>query len=122
MSVLINGNPIDGLAMFIRTVGISFVVLHVHGVIVGLRKTACDRLHDSKKSIEQRRAEEWVMDEVVPDAVDVRVDHQCVDESENQHHPQRRARVKEEKRKEISEVEQARECRNCVPARVGEEL
>src|SRR5437016_158645 len=75
MAVLINRNPIDGLAVLIGPIGVAFVMLHVDGIVVGLRKTTRDRLHDSKKPIEERRPEEWIVDEVMSDAVDVCVHH-----------------------------------------------
>ena len=62
------------------------------------------------------------MNEVVTDAVDVCVDHQCINEAEDQHHPQRGARINEEERKKVSEMKQAGQRRDCVPARVGEDL
>src|SRR5207247_9728809 len=75
MAVLINRNPIDGLPVLIGPIGVAFVMLHVDGIVVGLRKTTRDRLHDSKKPIEERRPEEWIVDEVMSDAVDVCVHH-----------------------------------------------
>ncbi len=61
------------------------------------------------------------MDEVVPYAVDVGIDHQRVNESKDQHDPERRVRVKEEESQEISEMKQARRSWDRVPARVREE-
>ena len=61
------------------------------------------------------------MDKVVPNAVDIRVDHQRVNESEDQHYPKGRVRVKEEESQEISEMKQARRSWDRVPARVREE-
>lgn len=40
--------------------GVSFVMLHMHHVVVGLGEAARDRLGDSKKAVEQGRAEERV--------------------------------------------------------------
>jgi hypothetical protein len=67
-------------------------MLHMHGVVHRLRETTRDRLGDSKKAIEKLRAEERVMNEVVPDAVDVRIQHERINKPENQHQPQRRMR------------------------------
>ena len=61
------------------------------------------------------------MNEVVPYAVDVGIDHQRVNESKDQHDPERRVRVKEEESQEISEMKQARRSWDRVPARVREE-
>src|SRR6266511_608523 len=99
----------------------SLVMLHVDGVVVGLRKATRDRLRDSKEPIEQFRAKERVMNKIVPNPVDVRVDHQRVNESKDQHYPERRVRVKKEESQEISEMKQARRSWDRVPARVREE-
>ena len=53
MAMFINGNPIDRLPLLIWQVGIAFVMLHVHGIVVGLRKATGDRLSDSKQAIEK---------------------------------------------------------------------
>jgi hypothetical protein len=71
-------------------------------------------LYNSKKSIEQRRAKEWIVDEVVSDAVDVRIDHKRINETEDQHHPERDARIKEEEREKVCEMEETREGGYCV--------
>ena len=62
------------------------------------------------------------MNEVVTDAVDVRIDHQRINESEDQHDPERRVRIQKEEREEIREMEQTRERRDDIPARVGEKV
>ena len=61
------------------------------------------------------------MNKIVSNTVDVRVDHQRVNESENQHYPERGVRVKEEESQEISEMKQARRSRDRVPTRVRKE-
>lgn len=119
--MFVNGDPIDRLPIFAWPVSIPLVMLHVDGVVVGLRKATRYRLSDSKEPIEQFRAEEWVMNKIVPNAVDVGVDHQRVNESKDQHYPERRVRVKEEESQEISEMKQGRHSWNRVPARVREE-
>ena len=98
VAVSVNRNPIDRLAVFVRPIGVAFVMLHVHDVVIGLRKTTRDRLRDAEKAIQKRRSKERVVNEIVSDAVDVRVDHQRVDEAEDEHHPERRVRVEEEER------------------------
>jgi hypothetical protein len=118
--MFVNGDPIDRLPIFAGPVGIPLVMLHMDGVVVGLRKAARDRLSDSKQPIEQFRAEERVMNKIVPNAIDVRVDHQRVNESKSQHYPERRMRVKEEESQEITEVKQARRSWDRIPARVRE--
>ena len=62
------------------------------------------------------------MNEVVPDAVDVRVHHQRINEAENQHHPKRGVRIEEEEADKIGEMKQARQRGNHVPAGVRENL
>src|SRR2546430_16484185 len=62
------------------------------------------------------------MNEIVANTVDVRVDHQRVNESENQHHPEWCMGVEEEQTQEIGEMKKSRRSRDRVPARVREEL
>jgi len=97
-------------------------MLHMHGVVHGLRKTTSDGLSDSKKAIKKLRAEKRVMNEVVPDAIDVRVHHQRINEPENQHHPKRRVRKQKVEPKKIREMKKPRRGWNCIPACVREEL
>ena len=121
VSMSVNRKPIDSLAVLVLTIRVALVMLHVGGVVVCLGKTGRDRLRNSKEPIEQFRAEERVVNEVVPYAVDVGIDHQRVNESKDQHYPERRVRVKEEESQEISEMKQARRSWDRVPARVREE-
>ena len=62
------------------------------------------------------------MNKIVPNTVDVRVDHQRVNESKDQHYPERCMRVKEEQPQKICEVQKAGQRGNGVPACVREEL
>src|SRR5438093_10341276 len=89
-------------------------MLHMHGVVHGLRKTASDGLSDSKKAIEKLRSEKRVMNEVVPDAIDVRIHHQRVKEPENEHHPQRRVRKQKVEPEKIREMKKPRRGWNCI--------
>ncbi len=73
-------------------------MLHVHGVVIRLGKTAGDRLRDGKKPIQKRPTEEGIVNEIMGDSVDVGVNHQRVKKAEDQHDPKRRARIKEEER------------------------
>src|SRR6185369_17485118 len=61
------------------------------------------------------------MNEVVPYPVDVRVDHQRINEAEDQHYPERRMRIEKEQSQEISEMKQAGRGGDCVPAGVREQ-
>ena len=72
MAMFVNRDPIDSPAIFVGSVGVPLVMLHVDGVVVGLRMATGDRLDDSEKAIQQRPPEKWIVNEVVPDAVDVR--------------------------------------------------
>ena len=69
--VLVNRNPIDGLAVVVRTVGVSLVMLHVNAFVENLAKPNGHRFHDAERTIEQRGPEVRIMDEVVGNAVDV---------------------------------------------------
>lgn len=87
VAVFINGKPVDRVAILVRPVGIALVMLHMDGVVIRLGKTACDRLCHPEESVEQGGAKEGVIGEVVPDAVDVRIDHQRIEQAGDQHHP-----------------------------------
>jgi hypothetical protein len=103
VTVTINGQPINSIALFVLTIGIPLVMLHMHGVVHRLRKTAGDGLCDSKNPIQSVRTEERIVNEVVSHPVDIRIDHQRINEPENQHHPQRRMRIKEKQSNEINQ-------------------
>ena len=62
------------------------------------------------------------MNEVVPDAIDVRIHHQRINKPENQHHPQRRVRKQKVEPEKIREMKKSRRGWNCIPACVREEL
>ena len=76
---------------------------------------------DAKKPIEDARAEKWVVNEVVTDAVDVRIHHQRVNETENQHYPKRCVRVQKEESEKIGEMQKPGQSGHCVPPRVRED-
>src|SRR5213083_2181224 len=97
-------------------------MLHMHAVVHGLRKTTCDGLSDSKKAIEKLRSEKRVMNEVVPDAIDVRIHHQRINEPEDQHHPQRRVRKQKVESEKVNKMKKPSRGWNCIPACVREEL
>jgi hypothetical protein len=79
-------------------------------------------LRYGKKSIEKRPTEEWIVNEVVSDSIDVGINHQRVNKAKDQHDPKRRVRVEKEEREKINEVEQAGECRNDIPSGVCEKF
>src|SRR4026207_244852 len=96
-------------------------MLHMHGVVHRLRKTTSDGLSESKKAIEKLRAEKRVMNEVVPHPVDVRIDHQRINEPENQHHPQRRMRIEQKQSNKISQMKYTGQRWYGIPAGVCEQ-
>ena len=122
MTVFVNGDPVDGFAVVVGPIGISLVMLHVNGVVIRLREAAGDRLNDAKKAIQKLGTEKRIVNEVMSDAVDVGIDHESVNESQNEHDPERRAREKEEESKEVGEMEKARAYRDGIPTGVGKQL
>jgi len=64
----------------------------------------------------------WIVNEVVGNAVDVPGNADGIDETEDQHHPKRRAREKIKHAEEISAVQNGRCDRNCIPSCVRKNL
>ena len=122
MPVFVNGDPVDGFAVIVGPIGISLMVLHVNGVVIGLREAAGDRLNDAKKAIQKLGTEKRIVNEVMSDAVDVGIDRESVNESQNEHDPEGSAREKEEESKEVGEMEKARAYRDGIPTGVGKQL
>src|SRR5207237_7607524 len=108
MSMSVDRQPNIRVAIFILTVRVSLVMLHVHRVVHRLRKAAADRLRDSKQTIQEFGAEKRIMNEIVAHSVDVRVDHQRVNKSEDEHQPQRRMRKEEVESQEIRQMKKSR--------------
>ena len=106
MPMLVDRKPVDGLAVFVRPVRVSLVMLHVNAIVEGLAEADCDRLEKGKEAIEEPGTEIGVVNEVVGDAVDVPGNADGINEPEDQHHPERHAREEEEHPEEISEVKQ----------------
>ena len=48
MAVFVNRNPIDGVTVLVRPVGVSFVMLHVNAFVENLTKADCDRFQDAE--------------------------------------------------------------------------
>ena len=90
--------------MLIGSIGVSLVMLHVHRIIIGLRKAAGDRFDHAKDAVHPVRPKERIMNEVVSNAIDIGVDHECVDETDNQHHPERGEREKKIHRQKVEKV------------------
>ncbi len=61
------------------------------------------------------------MNEVVSHAVNVRVDHERIEEAKNEHNPERGVLVEEEHREEERQVKKAGESGQGVPPRVGKD-
>jgi hypothetical protein len=102
VSMFVNRNPIDGFANLIWSIGIAFMMLHVNAFLENLVKPDRDRFHDAKKTIEQRRTEVRVMNEIVRYAVDIPGNAHRIDETKDEHHPKRDARKKIEHAEEVS--------------------
>ena len=109
VTMFVNRNPIDRLAMLVRPIGVALVMLHVDDVVIGLREAARDRLDDSEEPVQKLGAEERVVNEIVRHAVDVGVDHERVNEPEDQHDPERRVRVEKEESEKEREMEETRQ-------------
>ena len=122
MAMSVDRQPIDRVAIFILAIRVPLVMLHVHRVVHRLRKAAADRLRDSKQTIQEFGAEKRIMNEIVAHPVDVRVDHQRVNKSEDEHHPQRRVREKEIETQEIRQMKKTRSGWENIPARVRKQL
>ena len=120
--MFVNGDPVDGFAVVVGPIGVALMVLHVDGVVIGLREAAGDRLNDAKKAVQKLGTEKRIVNEVMSDAVDVGVDHESVNESQNEHDPKRSAREKEEESKEVGEMEKARAYGDDIPTGVGKQL
>ena len=54
IAVFIDGDPINRVAMFVRTISISSVMLHVNALIEDLTEADRNRLHDAEEPVEQR--------------------------------------------------------------------
>ena len=119
IAVLVNRKPIDRLAFFVRPVGVSFVMLHVNAIVEGLAEADGDRFEKREETIEQRRSEIGIVNEVVRDAVDVPRDADGIEEAEDQHHPERDSREKKEQSEEIGAMEKRGQNRNDIPAGKG---
>ena len=96
-------------------------MLHVHGVVHRLREAAGNGLCNSKNAIQSLRAKERIVNEVVPHSVDVRINHKRINESETQHHPQRRIRIEEKQSNEISQMKYTGQRWYGIPAGVCEQ-
>src|SRR5262245_48001394 len=48
LAVLVNRNPINGIALLVRPVGVSLVVLHVDALVKDLPEANRDRFHDAE--------------------------------------------------------------------------
>ena len=122
VAVLVNRNPIDRVPVVVGAVGVSLVMLHVDALVENLTKTNRDRFHNAEQAIQQRPPEIRIVNEVVGNAVDVPGNAHGIDETENQHHPERLAWEKIKHAEEISAVQNARCDRNYIPSCVRKNL
>src|ERR1051325_803528 len=79
----IDRQPIDRVALLVLSIGVSFVMLHVHPVVHRLRETTGDRLGDAEQAIQNPGTEKRIVDKVMANAVDIGIDHQRINKSEN---------------------------------------
>ena len=79
-------------------------MLHVNAFVKDLAKTNRDGFQNAKQTIEQRRTEIRIVNEVVRDAVDVPGNADRVDKTEDEHDPKRDAREKIKHTEEVSAV------------------
>ena len=121
MAVFVNRNPINGIAVFVRPVGITLVMLHMNALVENLTEANRDRFQDAEQAIQQGRTKIGIVNEVVGDAVDVPRNADGIDKTENQHHPKRYAREKVKHAEEVNAVQNSCRDRDNVPACVGKE-
>ena len=122
VAVFVNRNPIHRLSIFIGQVSVALVMLHVDAFIKDLAEADRDRLQDAEQAIQQRRTEIGIVNEVVGDAVDVPRDADGVDQTENDHHPERHAREKVKHPKKVDAMQKAGRDWDRVPARLGKQF
>src|ERR1700738_3717657 len=116
MPMLVDRKPVDGLAVFVRPVRVSLVILHVNAIVEGLAETDRDRLEQGEEAVKERGTEIGVVNEVVGNAVDVPGDADGIKKDEDQDHPQRDAREKEEHPEEIGAMEKRGRDGDNIPA------
>src|SRR5205814_9690054 len=84
-TVFVNRDPIDGLTVIVRPVGVSLVMLHVNAFIEDLAEADRDRLKNAEQTIEQRPTEVRIVNEVVGNIVNVAGYADRVAKTENEH-------------------------------------
>ena len=97
-------------------------MLHVDAFIEDLAEADRDRLQDAEQSIQDRRTEIGIVNEVVGDAVDVPGDADGVDQTKNDHDPERRPREKVKHPKEVKAMQEAGRDWDRIPARLGKQF
>ena len=104
LAVAIDGRPVLGGTVGTLGVIVSPVVVHVVVVVEDMRHAERERFQDAVRAVQPRIAKEGVMDKVVSNAIDIGVDHKRINETHDQHHPQRGERKKEVHRQKIGKV------------------
>src|SRR5947207_3213241 len=97
-------------------------MLEVDAFIKDLAEAEGDRLHDTEQSIQRRRTEIAIVNEVMRDAIDVPRDADGVDQTRNDHDPKRHARKKVEHPEEVEEMQDTGCDWDRVPARLGKQF
>lgn len=120
--VFVNRNPIDRLSLLVRPIGVALVMLHVNAFVEDLAEPNRDRFENAEQTVEQRGTEVGVMNEVVGNAVDVPRNAHRIDETQDEHDPERRAREKVEHPEEVCAVQQRGGDRNRIPAGIREKF
>jgi hypothetical protein len=120
--VFVNRNPIHRFSAFIRQVSVAFVVLQVDSFINDLAEDERHRFQYAEQPIQDRRTEIAIVNEVVGDAIDVPRDADGVDQTKNDHDPERHARKEVEHHKEVEAMQEAGRNWDRVPTRLGKEF
>ena len=104
MAMFLNRNPINGVTMIVRPVGIAFVMLHVNALVKNLTESNRDRFQDAEQAIQQRRTKIRIVDKVVRNAVDIPRNADRINKTKDQHRPERDAREKIKHSEEVDAV------------------
>src|SRR5215831_4905633 len=97
------------------------MMLHVNALVKNLPEANGDRFHDAEQTIQQRRPEIGIVNEVVRNAVDVPRNADRINKTKNQHDPERHTSEKIKHPEEVSTVQHSCCDRNDVPPCVRED-
>jgi hypothetical protein len=119
VAVSIDGNPVMRMSLLIGTVAVAHMVPVMHVFVERLRNSQCHRFHDAEQPIQNPGFEEWVMDEVVRNPVDIPGNADGINQAHANQDPPRRIRKHKEKREYVDEMEQSAKNTNRVPFGIG---